>query len=390
MEIWFVIIAAVLLIRSMIWVTDKASKAKLYTRLRSKLDDLEVREARFRQEQLEWNKKVEAEKQIIETIAKEKSVGFPWLAQAYADYFSLKNLQLADYLESKAHPAKKAAEIVRETTAKLKTAEKRWRVLDYQLKYYESLFPRLVDFREEGEEDIDELIKQVVNETLNSEIEISEEDDAAKHWLTKAEYESLPTIEKCQLALERYWKKKKSKWEVGRDYERYIGYQYETSGCQVYYQGATEGLADLGRDLVVVHPNRCVEIIQCKYWSQEKLIHEKHIFQLYGTLTAYKVDNSKADATATLFTSTTLSDQAKKFAKQLNIKYFERYPLQTYPCIKCNVSSRGKIYHLPFDQQYDRVIIDKKKMECYVSTVREAETLGFRRAFRWKGNDTSK
>jgi len=53
MEIWFVIIAAVLLIRSMIWVTDKASKAKLYTRLRSKLDDLEVREARFRQEQLE-------------------------------------------------------------------------------------------------------------------------------------------------------------------------------------------------------------------------------------------------------------------------------------------------------------------------------------------------
>jgi hypothetical protein len=46
MEIWFVIIAAVLLIRSMIWVTDKASKAKLYTRLRSKLDDLEVREAR--------------------------------------------------------------------------------------------------------------------------------------------------------------------------------------------------------------------------------------------------------------------------------------------------------------------------------------------------------
>ena len=52
--------------------------------------------------------------------------------------------------------------------------------------------------------------------------------------------------------------------------------------------------------------------------------------------------------------------------------------------IKCNISKTGeKIYHLPFDQQYDRVEISPNKGECYVYTVKEAEDRGFRRAFRW-------
>lgn len=402
METLLVIIAIVVLIYVIAWIANNVRKAKLYTELKPKLDDIEAREAHFRQEQwekinnlgvreahfrheqLEWVKKVQADKQAIETLAKEKSIGFPWLAQAYADYFSLQNLQVANYLEDKSRPAKKAAEHVREIAVKLRIAEKLRRVLEYQLKYYEALFPWLVDFKEE---DIDELIKQLVNEQPESEPNADNEDDPVRHWLTRAEYESLPTDEKYQLALERYWNKKKSKWEVGRDYERYVGYQYETSGCQVYYQGIEKGLADLGRDLVTTSPNRHVEIVQCKYWSKEKLIHEKHIFQLYGTLAAYRIDNPKANATATFFTSTTLSDRAKEFAKALNIKYVERHLLQRYPCIKCNVSQRGKIYHLPFDQQYDRTIIEKEKMERYVWTVKEAEALGFRRAFRWRGND---
>lgn len=45
----------------------------------------------------------------------------------------------------------------------------------------------------------------------------------------------------------------------------------------------------------------------------------------------------------------------------------------------------GKIYHLPFDQQYDKVKIEKNKGEFYCSTVQEAEKAGFRRAYRWKG-----
>lgn len=52
--------------------------------------------------------------------------------------------------------------------------------------------------------------------------------------------------------------------------------------------------------------------------------------------------------------------------------------------VKCNVSKNGeKIYHLPFDQQYDKINIQKGKHCQYVWTVAEAEQLGFRRAYAW-------
>jgi hypothetical protein len=52
--------------------------------------------------------------------------------------------------------------------------------------------------------------------------------------------------------------------------------------------------------------------------------------------------------------------------------------------IKCNInqSSKEKIYHLPFDQQYDRTKIIPSSGEFYAATVAEAEKKGFRRAFR--------
>ena len=130
-----------------------------------------------------------------------------------------------------------------------------------------------------------------------------------------------------------------------------------------------------------------VETIQCKRWSREKQIHEKHIFQLYGTLIAYRIDHPDKQATATFVTSTVLSDRAKQFAEDLGIKTLESYPLEKYPCVKCNVSRRDgtKIYHLPFDQQYDKTLVEEERNECYVDTVKEAEELGFRRAFRWRG-----
>jgi hypothetical protein len=79
---------------------------------------------------------------------------------------------------------------------------------------------------------------------------------------------------------------------------------------------------------------------------------------------------------------------ARRFAKELGIELEEKFKMdQQYPCIKCNVSGVGgaKIYHLPFDQQYDNVKIEPHKGEFYCSTVDEAEKNGFRRAYKWKG-----
>jgi len=62
-----------------------------------------------------------------------------------------------------------------------------------------------------------------------------------------------------------------------------------------------------------------------------------------------------------------------------------------YPCIKCNISQIDgtRIYHLPFDQQYDKVKIEPHKGEFYCTSVKEAEDAGFRRAFRHKYNKGS-
>ena len=204
--------------------------------------------------------------------------------------------------------------------------------------------------------------------------------------MTEAEFRRLPAAKKYQLALDRYWTRPKTKWEVGRDYERFIGYEYESQGFEVHYQGIIEGFADLGRDLIATKGG-CTEIVQCKYWSSDKTIHEKHVFQLFGTLTAYRLDHPSDNATGVFATSTSLSERARQFASALQIRVSEGKPLERYPCIKCNISRRSgeKIYHLPFDQQYDSTVIEAERLERFAFTVAEAERLGFRRAHRWLG-----
>ena len=147
-------------------------------------------------------------------------------------------------------------------------------------------------------------------------------------------------------------------------------------------------LEDLGRDLIAKKDNKTL-VIQCKCWSKHKQIHENTITQLFGTLTAYRVEQEENlfnIIEGVLVTTIELSETAKKFAKLLNITVIENMPMQEFPRIKCNIGKDGeKIYHLPMDQQYDKVKIDKPG-ECYAYTVDEAEQLGFRRAFRYTGN----
>ena len=135
--------------------------------------------------------------------------------------------------------------------------------------------------------------------------------------------------------------------------------------------------------------------------AEEPIIHEKHINQLFGTCVVYWLEAESgshdkrpfmqalrdAEIVPVFYTSTTLSDTARSFAHTLGVRVFENRPLAEYPMVKCNKSyqNRDRIYHLPFDQQYDRTSIDLSRGEFWTFTVREAEEAGFRRAFRWKG-----
>jgi len=340
-------------------------------------------------------KEIKSVEEAVDRVIAEKTQGFPWLSDAIAQYFELRDLKVAEFLEKKLRPGISSAERVKELARDKRDVQKKFLIARNLIKYYEALFPWLPEY---VGEDIDDLIVQAFQQTDQDEI------DPVHTYLTKGEYENLSPSERNQKALDRYWLKKKTSWQVGRDYERYIGYLYEMKGYSVYYQGIEKGLEDLGRDLVCKKRNEVV-IVQCKYWREERTVHEKHINQLFGTTVEYFIKHNdgrgkrqldffptmlkEGQISAAFVTSASLSETAKNFAGILGVKVEEHFPFKQYPSIKCNVSHRDgtKIYHLPLDQQYDRTTVEEERNECYVLTVAEAERLGFRRAWRWGGKD---
>jgi hypothetical protein len=193
----------------------------------------------------------------------------------------------------------------------------------------------------------------------------------------------LSTDEKAQIELDKYNKRHKEDWEIGRDYEMYVGYCYEQNGYKVNYNGILKNIKDGGIDLIAEKGNK-IKLIQCKCWNKTKIIHEKHITQLRGTLALYQEKRKHLNShqiEAIFITSTILSDEAKESAKTLGIKVKEVVFLGKYPQIKCNINKQGeKIYHLPTDEFYNKVIIETHKGECFCWTCKEAAEKGFRRA----------
>ncbi len=372
-------------------------------RLKSEIEDERIRtqvrlevEAKRNKEQLEAERRrIKNQEDVLarrrdefEKIMEQKTIGFPWLAGKLAEIHTARLELAAEILETKRNPSIKGAEAVRKAAAEKRQALKETNTYRFQLEYYETLFPWLSEYREIPD---DQIIKAVAEEEVDQ--------DPAARLVTSAEWSSLSTTEKFQRALDRYIARRKSNWEIGRDYERYIGHRFEVAGYEVDYFGALQGLEDMGRDLVV-RKDGATKIVQCKYWAQEKTIHEKHIFQLFGTAVMYAVGQigmsakgafatlCEAQVSPTLFCSCSVSNLAREMAKGLGVSVHENTPFdREYSRIKCNIGKDcEKIYHLPFDQMYDRIKIEPHKNEFYAKTVEEAERQGFRRAWRWRGN----
>jgi hypothetical protein len=362
-----------------------------------KLEELEKNVVALNQENKELIGIIEAREKALQNIISEKSKAFPWLADAIAEFYKYQDFEIATYLETKKHPAYKKADAVREVALENKLLRKQIKIAQNFVSYYESLFPWINEY---VGDDLDDLLESIAQ---GQKQDSEEEADPVLKFIPRSEYEKLPPSERNQKALDRYLSSRKRSYEIGRDYERYIGYLYEIEGFKVEYVGIEKGLEDLGRDLICIKDSE-IDIVQCKCWASHKIIHEKHINQLYGTAVKYFIDHrqlitskksltlfpdliSSGQIKATFVTSTKLSDTAKKFALALGIKIIEEKQLEKYPVIKCNIASNGeKIYHLPFDQQYDKTLI-KNKGEFYAATVQDAENKGFRRAFRWRGTN---
>lgn len=319
-------------------------------------------------------------KKQISSAKKSRDLSFPWLANQFAE---LEYKQDHEKFDSLKLFAKKSRDIVKMISDEKKELVIKSKLLENTLLAYEYLFPWLEEFKTVSIKDA----LQYVSAASDSE----EYESSLRKWLSPEEYSCLSDTQKNQLALERYQSRNKTDWEIGIEYERYIGYLYETNGYNVRYIGATEGVNDMGRDLIAEKDNT-VYIIQCKRWSTEKQIHEKHIFQLFGTTYILNLDETKKKFIPVFYTTTYLSDVAEKCATGLDIEVHQNFEYKDFPMIKCNIGkdengNLTKIYHLPFDQQYDRVRIGALDGECYVSRVSEAEEKGFRRAYRWRGNN---
>ena len=309
---------------------------------------------------------------------------FTYIASLMADFLTLKIKDANEYLKisDKYHERQRAVKI-NEIRMETKEILQKYKEAQYQLDYLLTMYPELNDVIN------GDTLNNLSFQEMNSNFEIFNDDPISKY-ISRSEWNELTQIERNQLALERYLKRPKSNWEIGRDYELYIAHIYELKGYSVDTFGSYMRINDLGRDLIAKKGNK-TEIIQCKYWAARKEIHENHICQLFGTVICYCIENnlSTDDVQPVFITSTTLTDKAKEFANMLKIKVIENIPLKDFPRVKCNIGhdefGATYIYHLPIDPLYDKVKIAKKG-ECYCNSVYEAEELGFRRTYKWHGN----
>ena len=334
---------------------------------------------RLEKERINLNNEIERKQQelqhkfkIIEEIVTCKSL-FSYVADLYSDFKTVVFSETEHSLRNKPRPAFKAAEEVAMMKNKYKESVALEKKTSYKLNFLLKIYPELSIFIED-DESINEM---AMYESISS---LQDDYDKVRDYISKEEYLKLDECQRGQLALERYVASfKKSKWQIGRDYELYCGYIYRVDGWNVIQNGIERGLNDLGIDIIATK-GIVTHIIQCKYWSQHKEIHENIICQLYGTSRMYELNHHMKFGTVVpvFITNIELSKTAKEFAYHLGVKVCI-WPLKNFPRIKCNINGSNKIYHLPFDQQYDRTIISKYG-EFYAYTVKEAFDAGFRRA----------
>lgn len=305
-----------------------------------------------------------------------------WYASVIADLDALDATVAGAFLRAKKRPAfAKAREIEGPIKEKLRQLRLENKKLELELQIFDELFPDYAPLREHILESEDTIFETSIE---------GDKSDRARLFLSPQEYSNLKPVEREQLALTNYCNRNHSKQEIGKMYERYLGYLWEKKGWDVQFKGIVDGKEDLGRDLICKKKDK-VEIIQAKNWSAQKLIHEKHIYQLFATKTHFCLENAgknyQPNNVQAVFASTTdLSDMAKNVAEFLKVRVVKIPLSKEYPMIKCNINpaSNTQIYHLPFDQQYDKIKVGDQKGEQYVATVKEAKKLGFRRAFRWR------
>ena len=173
---------------------------------------------------------------------------------------------MVDSLARKDRPALKAAEEIKEARASARNWKKEADTLRNTVSLYEVEAPWLVELADYS---VGEIVEGLRQEAELQKAAISG-NDPARLFVSAAEWAGLTEAKRTQLALDRYWEyRKRNAWAAGIQYERFVGYSYETIGFNVIYQGATKGVNDQGIDLICAK-NSQIHLIQWKRLSVEK------------------------------------------------------------------------------------------------------------------------
>ena len=210
---------------------DLEAQSKKYDTLLSDYDKLSC----------DLNTYVEHRNDDLKNIFSNCDHAFSYVAVLYADYLLLDYDNASNYLLNKKRPA--TSEGLRIGALKLKTKSYLVELnkTKYQLNYLLKSYPQLEEFID-SDDDID-----------------AEEPVCSSDKIPDDTWSSLSETQKSQLLLTNYLNRRKSKWEIGRDYELYVGYKYSSQGYSVDYFGSYNGLEDLGRDLIVTKINYICE-----------------------------------------------------------------------------------------------------------------------------------
>lgn len=308
---------------------------------------------------------------------------FSHSASMLADFHELLTDDARHWLLRKKRPMKAGGTtdtVLQKLKSDNKTLEKQYKEMQYKYECLLEIFPDLHSYLDD-EDGLMSAAEQAVYEDSPADT------DRVIYFLKKEEYLKLSVTERNQLALDRYVAgRKRSAREAGYDYEMCCAYRLRQMGFRVDLHGIKHGLEDLGRDLIADNGSE-IWVVQCKRYKEEKKVHENTVCQLFGTTHHYirnliETPNlfGPTPVYPVLITTGMVSETAAEFASILKVRVLN-WPMEDYPRIKCNINGADKIYHLPFDQQYNSTQINKPG-EFYALTVAEAEAKGFRRAMR--------
>lgn len=234
---------------------------------------------------------------------------FRFVAEMISDWETIVYDNTCFFLRTKKHPAIKKSLEVKKLKEETRNIICNLKEMKYKYQFLLEAFPELKKYVDDAES-----LKHLADyKDFN---EFKEERDEVLDWISLEEYKMMSEDDRNQLALDRYKKAHKSEWQIGMQYEMYIGYYLRKEGFHVVQYGIEHGLEDLGRDIIATRMEDGMEvtyIIQCKNWAKDKLIHENVVCQLYGTTMQYEFTHKGlfTKVKPLLFVTNELSDIAK-------------------------------------------------------------------------------